>query len=143
MTIENKLEEANRKHWEDFKNSPEFGTRPYLPLFVSTGMITADDIEIREPTALTEKEKSDKYIDEHPCEAGLGAVRGLALVAFSIWTLWMAIASVWTLWMAIASAMEEKWDKGIFFLIAMLIIDKAIDKVVKNRERKINENIRN
>ena len=30
---------AMKKHWKDFKNSPDYGMMPYIPLLLSPGLV--------------------------------------------------------------------------------------------------------
>ena len=73
------------------------------------------------------KEKREKYLNEHPWEVLFGAFRALGLLVISMGSTYMAVYS----------AVEGKWDKGIFFLIAMVISDKVFDKMYELREKKI------
>ena len=78
---------------------------------------------------MTDKEKSDLYVSIHPVRALFAALRGLVLI----------LSSIVFLFMAVGCALNRDWDKGTFFLVAMIVVDMAIGRLMEKREKDINE----
>jgi hypothetical protein len=71
----------------------------------------------------------NRYLENHPWKFLFGTFRCLALIGMSMGCCYGA---VW-------GAFEGKWDIGIFFLLAMMITDRALDKFMEIRERAMKE----
>jgi len=52
--------------------------------------------------------------------------RGVVLLGFSLWASCIALLA----------ALKNQWTKGIFFLILVIIADKALDKLYKKVRKK-------
>lgn len=58
-------------------------------------------------------------INETEAELIWRVLRGLCLLVFSLWALYMSAMS----------ASNQQWDKATFFLIVMIVINKALDRI--------------
>jgi hypothetical protein len=76
---------------------------------------------------MTYKEKEELYLELYPFKVFFDGIRALLLIVISLFA---GVA-------AILAAFEGEWNKGIFFLIAVVIIDNSIDRLIKSRERRI------